>query len=113
MIYVITYAPYFYNVLSTYGTRALSAPAVSMEHLSGLPGWISIFQYLVIISLMRYIGLVLAVLIIFGVSAKLKSYIAALLAGMGILILPLLMSMLNITFFDYVLLNPLMIGNIF
>ena len=113
IIYLGTYLPYFYNVLNTYGKRGILAPANSMEHLSKIPGGISILWYLLIISLMRYVGIFLSVLIIFALSRSLKSHIATLLASTGILILPLLLSLMGISAFDYVLLNPLMIGNVF
>ncbi len=113
LIYMITYAPYFYNVLSAYGTKAISAPACSIEHLASLPHGISILGYLILISTMRYVALLLAMIIIFASSVKLKSHILTLLAASGVLILPLILSMLGIRVFDYLLLNPLLIGNIF
>ena len=33
VIYILTYAPYFYNVLSAYGIRGINAPACSIEAL--------------------------------------------------------------------------------
>jgi hypothetical protein len=38
--------------------------------------------------------------------------ISTFLASTAVLILPILLSLLGITFFDYVLLNPILIGNI-
>lgn len=113
IIYVTSYLPYLYNVLSTYGKGGILAPANSMEHLSKIPGGISILSYLTIISLMRYMGMFLAVIIIFILSKWLKSYMSTLLASTGLLVLPLLLSLMGITIFDYVLLNPLIIGNVF
>lgn len=109
-IYALTYGPYFYNVFSTYGSRGLGAPACSMEHLEG---WtISIGQYLLLISAMRYAGLLLAMLLVFWLSAKLKSGILTMLAAAALLVLPLLLSLLGLKAFDYCLLNPLLLGNI-
>ena len=34
IIFALTYAPYFYNILSAYGTRGINAPACSIEALS-------------------------------------------------------------------------------
>ena len=113
IIYLTVYLPYFYNVLNTYGRRGILAPANSMQHLSMIPSSISILLYLIIISLMRYISMLLSIIIIFILSIRLKSYIATLLASTGILVLPLLLSLLEISIFDYVLLNPLIMGNVF
>mgnify|MGYP006909820747 FL=1 len=51
-------------------------------------------------------------LIIFFLSSKLKSLISTLLASFAVLILPILLSMMEIEFFIYVLLNPILIGNL-
>lgn len=110
VVYAITYGPYFFNVFVTYGSRGLAAPACSMEHLEG---WsISIGQYLILISVMRYGGLLLAMLLMFWLSAKLKSGILAMLTGAALLVLPLLLSLLGLKVFDYCLLNPLLLGNV-
>lgn len=113
IIYLTTYLPYFYNVLNTYGRRGILAPANSMQHLSMIPSSISILLYLIIISLMRYVAMLLSITIIFKLSIRLKSYIATLLTSTGILVLPLLLSLLGISMFDYVLLTPLILGNVF
>lgn len=110
LIYALTYAPYFYNVLSAYGTRGINAPACSLESLSGFN--ISIKSYLILICIGRYAALVLSMLIIFFLSCKLKSVISTLIASSALLILPILLAMLGIEFFKYVLLNPILIGNL-
>jgi hypothetical protein len=50
-------------------------------------------------------------LIIFFLSTKLKSLVATLLVSTIILVLPILLSLLGITAFDYVLLNPILISH--
>ena len=96
VIYALTYAPRFYNVLHAYGTRGLSAPACSMEHLAG---WdMSILSCLVLISVVRYFGLILSMLLIFFVSSRAKSFISSLLIETAVLILPIVLYLLGITF---------------
>jgi len=72
----------------------------------------SIKGYLIFISIGRYVALVFAMLIIYFLSSKLKSVISAFLASTAVLVLPVLLSLLGIGFFDYVLLNPILIGNL-
>lgn len=109
-IYFLTYFPYFYNVLSAYGTRGIDSPICSMEAFSD---WnMSIKGYLVFISAERYLALIIAMLIIYFLSCKLKSIISTFLASTAVLILPILLSLLSIKIFDYVLLNPILIGNL-
>ena len=110
IIFALTYTPYFYNVISAYGTRGINAPACSIESLSNFD--VSIKGYLILIIAGRYLALLCAMLIIYFLSAKLKSVISTFLAATAVLILPILLALLGIGFFDYVLLNPILIGNI-
>ena len=109
VIYALTYAPYFYNVLNAYGTRQFSAPACSLEHLSGRD--MSILSYLILISVFRYLGLIASMLLIFFISAKVKSFISSMLIETGILIVPFVLFLLGIKLFKWVGLVPLIIGN--
>ena len=109
VIYVLTYAPHFYNTLHAYGTRQLPASASSMEHLSGVN--ITIFAYLILISSLRYIGLVASMLLIFFISAKAKSFISSLLIETAVLILPIVLYLLGIGAFKWFGLTPIVIGN--
>lgn len=113
IIYFLTYAPYFYNVLSKYGTSSIIAPACSMEHLNRIPGSISILEYLIAISVMRFLGMIISIFLIFVISIKAKSYISSILINTAVLIIPLLIYFAGVSVFKYVLLNPLLLGNIF
>ena len=112
IIYLLTYAPYFYNVLSKYGTSSINAPACSMEHLSSIPRSISILEYLIIISVMRYMGMILSVFLIFYISIKVKSYISSIIINTAVFIIPLVIYLAGVSVFKYVLLNPLLLGNV-
>ena len=87
--YILTYAPYFYGVLIAYGTREINAPACSMEHLKGFS--ISIKAYLILLCVVRFFTLIAAMLLIFFISKKAKSFIAALLIETAVLVLPLVL----------------------
>lgn len=110
IIFALTYTPYFYNVISAYGTRGINAPACSIKSLSNFD--ISIKEYLILISLGRYLALLCAMLIIYFLSAKLKSVISTFLAATAVLILPILLALLGIGVFEYVLLDPILVGNL-
>ena len=72
----------------------------------------SIKGYLIFISIGRYVALVFAMLIIYFLSSKLKSVISAFLASTAVLVLPVLLSLLGIGVFEYVLLDPILVGNL-
>ncbi|MCD7742417.1 MAG: hypothetical protein LUI06_09455 [Ruminococcus sp.] len=110
IVFIITYAPYFYNALSTYGTAQIDAPLCSLEAFADAN--ISIKSYLILISVGRFVGLILCMLIIYFLSSRLKSFISTLLASTAILILPILLSLLGLDIFNLVLVTPLLVGNL-
>lgn len=97
VIYLLTYAPYFYSVLKAYGVKKINAPACSMEHLQSFD--MSIKAYLILLCVGRYIAFILAMLLIFFISKKAKSFIAALLIETAVFILPLVLCLLGIETF--------------
>lgn len=111
-VYMFIYAPEFFNVLSTYGTKAIDAPAISMSHLNELPFSMSILQYLIFISFVRYLGILLVGLVIYYLSVRLKSLITVALTATAVLALSILFSIINIALFDYLLITPLLTANV-
>ena len=111
-IYLIVYAPEFISVLKAYGTRALDAPIYSMPHMSNMKIGMSILQYLWLISIIRFVAMLLAIIVIFVISVRLASLISVFMAVTGVLVLPLLFALLDINLFDYLLITPLLSGNI-
>ncbi len=101
------------NVLNAYGTKGLQAPASSMEHLSAIPQNVSVFQYLLIIMGMRFIAGIIIVLTLFLLTKFFKNSVYAIALCSTIFILPLALVLLNIPGAQYILLNPLLIGNVF
>lgn len=111
-IYLIVYVPEFTSVLNAYGTRALDAPIYSLPHMANMKIDLSILQYLWLISIIRLIAMLLAIIVIFVVSVRLASLISVFMAATGVLVLPLLLALLDIKLFDYLLITPLLSGNI-
>src|SRR5690625_8050590 len=95
-IYLIVYAPEFISVLKAYGTRALDAPIYSMPHMSNMKIGMSILQYLWLISIIRFVAMLLAIIVIFVISVRLASLISVFMAVTGVLVLPLLFALLDI-----------------
>lgn len=110
--YALVYAPRIVGVFHAYGTRALQAPAGSMTHLSHVTSGMTILQYLIVLSVIRYIGMMMAILIILMLSVRLKSLITVMLASTAILALPILLAMIGIRQFDYLPMTPLLTGNV-
>lgn len=111
--FVFIYIIRLINVLNAYGTKGLQAPASSMEHLSAIPQNVSVFQYLLIIMGMRFIAGIIIVLTLFLLTKFFKNSVYAIALCSTIFILPLALVLLNIPGAQYILLNPLLIGNVF
>ena len=109
LIYIIRMA----NVFSAYGTKGLQAPASSMEHLSSIPQNVSVLQYLFIIMAMRLIAGVIVVITVFLITKLLKNSFYAIALCILLLVLPLSLVLLKVPNAEYILLNPLLIGNVF
>lgn len=113
IIYVITYAPFYYSVLSEFGVESIHAPACSLQNLSAVSNDVSILQYLIFVAIFRYIGLISMMVGLFYVSSKTKSVIGTSLIGVLCVALPLVFAYLQVPGSSYLLLNPFIIGNVF
>lgn len=112
-IYLLTYVPFYYSVLSEFGTESIHAPACSLLHLGRIPHSISLLQYLVLIAVLRYLGYLLVMTVMLWISGRTASVIGACVLGILVLVLPLVFVYLQVPGMSYVLLNPLIIGNVF
>lgn len=99
-----------FNVLSAWGTAQIGAPAASMEHLAGIS--LPITAYIILTELGRFVGMMFAAAIIFGLSVKIKKYSVTVILSAVFFAMPPILSAISFEFMDYFLLNPLLIGNV-
>lgn len=111
--FALVYIVRLCNVLSAYGTQGLNAPAASMEHLWRVSQNISVGQYILIIMLMRFIGGLLVSLFVFAMFKYLRSGMSVIISCVLFIVLPLALVAFGVTNAQYMLLNPLLLGNIF
>lgn len=112
LIYALVYGPWFYQIFSAYGTDGISLSVAGMEHIPKQFQNFSVLSYLIFISLLRFLGLLLIMAGIFWLVRRTKSYIMTMAIAVGIFVLPLLLELSGLTVMRYVLLNPLLLGNI-
>jgi len=113
IIFLVIYFPWYYNILSSYGIDGIHDSVLSMQHISRLFEGISVEQYLLFITALRYIAFLLITIIIFILSTKTRSYMLTMVIGAWLFILPLVLSMTGMKKADLILLNPLLLGNVF
>lgn len=111
--FALVYIVRLCNVLSAYGTQGLNAPAASMEHLWRVSQNISVGQYILIIMLMRFIGGLLVSLFVFAMFKYLRSGMSVIISCVLFIVLPLALVAFGVTNAQYLLFNPLLLGNIF
>lgn len=109
----LVYVVRLLNVLSAYGTGGLNAPAASMEHLSQVPQNITVFQYILIIMIMRFIGGLIVTKAVFVSFKYFKNSIPVIISGIVIFIIPLALAAFDVPYAQYILFNPLLLGNVF
>lgn len=110
--FVLVYIVRMVNILNAYGNKGMNASAASMEHLAQIPQNISVFQYILIILLMRFIGGLIIVKVISVIFKCFKNSIFALVLCITVFIMPLVLMALELPNAQYILLNPLLLGNV-
>lgn len=100
-----------YNILSAWGTEFFTAPALSMEHLSGVS--MPIILYVILTEAGRLAGIVLIAAAVFFISSRVRNYSMTVIFSAVLFVVPLVLSVIGFGFMDYFLFNPLLIGNLF
>ena len=99
-----------YNILSVWGTELFTAPALSMEHLSGVS--MPIILYVILTEAGRFAGMTMTAAAVFFISSRVRNYSSAVILSAVLLVVPLVLSVIGFEFMDYFLFNPLLIGNV-
>jgi len=113
LAFSLVYLVHTLNILRAYGTGGIHAPAASLEHLSQIPPNLSVLQYLLLILLMRLLGGMLVALAVSLLFKYLKNGIFVIIACVVLFLLPLVSVALNVPAARLLLLNPLLLGNVF
>ncbi|MCM1055686.1 MAG: hypothetical protein NC394_09215 [Bacteroides sp.] len=99
-----------YNILNVWGTELCTAPALSMEHLSGVS--MPIILYIILVEAVRLAGMALTAAAVFFVSSQVKNYSSAVIFSSALFVVPLVLSGIGFGFIDYFLFNFFMIGSL-
>jgi hypothetical protein len=110
-LFVLIYAPWYYSILSAFGTNGMNSSVISMQHISLHFQSFSVLQYLIFITLLRYVGFLMVMGIVFILSKIMKSYMMTMVVAAALVLLPLILYISGIDAFHNVLLNPVLLGN--
>ncbi len=113
VIYGIIYGSEFYRILSAFGTKGWSCSVASMSHMPMYLSGLAVVDYLALILVMRYLGFLLVMAAVYLISSRAESFIMTVVYSISIFALPLVLYLSGVKVLKYVLLNPLILGNIF
>ena len=113
VIYGIIYGSEFYRILSAFGTKGWSCSVASMSHMPMYLSGLAVVDYLALILVMRYLGFLLVMAAVYLISSRAESFIMTVVYSISIFALPLVLYLSGVKVLKYVLLNPLLLGNVF
>ena len=102
VLFVLTQIPDYWYVLQNYDFLALSAPLCSMEAFGTWGDGISVLGGLVIFEALRLMTALSVMAIVMAVCLWTKNQIVTMSASAGVILLPLLLHLLDITFLNKV-----------
>ena len=113
VIYGIIYGSELYRILSAFGTKGWSCSVASMSHMPMYLSGLAVVDYLALILVMRYLGFLLVMAAVYLISSRAESFIMTVVYSISIFALPLVLYLSGVKVLKYVLLNPLLLGNVF
>lgn len=88
IIFAGVHIPWYYKILSAYGSEYLDIPAACLGHLSALPEWISIKGFIIMCSIVKILIMAGMVLGIKQISKKNRSYMQVMIFSTGMFVIP-------------------------
>lgn len=98
MIFLITSIPEIIQIEQIYGLSRITTSIISLSYFQGLPVEMSILAFMIIMYLLRLIGLISIILVILWISLKVKNSTYAILIASAILLIPMILVFLGISF---------------
>lgn len=111
--FVFVYVVRVINVLGAYGIRGIDAPAACMEHLSDIPHNITVLQYILLVMTMRLCGGLIVTGCVSALTKIFKNGIPVIISCIVIFMIPLALVAFDVNGAQYILLNPLLLGNVY
>jgi hypothetical protein len=111
IVWAMTWLPGCVDVLRYYGRTGIEAPAYSLQECYWLPGWMSIGGSLGLLYAFRLLGVLALMLFTYAITMKCKSFILSCGMTLFLTMLPVGLALLGISWMQYVLLTPALLGN--
>lgn len=86
--FLMIYLPYFLNYIKTYGSKTLDIPIVYVDGFENIGREITIFQYLVAISVLRYVAIIGIMMLVLAASVILKNNVITMVVTTILTIIP-------------------------
>ena len=109
---VLWIVPYLITIKRYYGNSGLSASVRSITNFIDFPLNIKLWQYILMMLLLRTFSVICISLIMLYVSAKCNNTISAVLINIALFVLPVIIYLLGADFAVNIMFNPLLSVNI-
>lgn len=104
--------PYAISISQYYGHSGLSASIRSITDFMNFPINITVLQYIILISILRTIGIIIASFTMLWISSKCKNTTAAILINFAVFALPIIIYLLGAKIMVNIGFNPLLSVNV-
>ena len=105
VICATVYGRHIYRVTRSYGTVGIGSAAYSLRDLSDVSARLSVRQYLILVYLKRFLGLLIGSAVAVAIIRKVRSFIFAVVGSVFVLVIPLLLGLFETGILDRFLLN--------
>ena len=112
-VFIVSYGFDFMSVFHKVGMVGFDAPLQSLDTFAFFPFSSTITQYMILLYALRLFGMSLVALVISAVSVLSGNTIKTMILSTGMFSLPGILSLLGISFTNYISLTPVLSGNMF
>lgn len=105
VICATVYGRHAYRVTQSYGTVGIASAASSLRDLADSPEKLVLREYLILVYIKRFLGLVIGSAVAVAVIRKVRSFIFAVVGSVLVMVLPLLLALFETDLLDRFLLN--------
>ena len=105
VICATVYGRHVYRVTQSYGTVGIASAASSLRDLADSPEKLVLREYLILVYIKRFLGLMIGSAVAVAVIRKVRSFIFAVVGSVLVMVLPLLLALFETDLLDRFLLN--------
>lgn len=112
IIFILVYGGDFFKVFYKVGLKAWTAPLYSLRLYNTIQADIKIWQYILLMYLIKFIGAMVMLCVLWILSQKTKNTFYTMIFGMLLFVMPALLQLTGVSAIEKITLTPLLRGNV-